>query len=64
MNQDMSSAPAPMPEQPKKSNTGLIVAVVVVVLLCICCVVAGGAYYLYQNGDKFFGAGAVLLQAL
>ncbi len=62
MNQDMSSAP--MPEQPKKSNTGLIIAVVVVVVLCLCCVAAGGAYYLYQNGDQIFGTGALLLQTL
>jgi hypothetical protein len=64
MNQDMSGAQAPMPEQPKKSNTGIIIAVVVVVVLCICCVAAGGIYYLYQNGDKLFGTGAMLLSAL
>ena len=64
MNQDMSSAPEPMPEQPKKSKTGLIIAVVVVVVLCLCCAAAGGAYYLYQNGDKLFGTGALLLQAM
>jgi len=29
-------------EQPKKSNTGLIIGIVVVVLLCCCCIVAIG----------------------
>jgi hypothetical protein len=29
-------------EQPKKSNTGLIIGIVVVVLLCCCCLVIGG----------------------
>ncbi len=57
MNQSMSSAPTPMPEQPKKSNTGLIIAVIVIVVLCLCCAVIGGGYYLYQNGDKIFGTG-------
>jgi hypothetical protein len=28
------------PEQPKKSNTGLIIGIVVVVLLCCCCITA------------------------
>ncbi|MEW6406358.1 MAG: hypothetical protein AB1649_31630 [Chloroflexota bacterium] len=34
------------PEQPKKSNTGIIIAVVVVVLLCCCCVIGLGGYFL------------------
>ncbi len=60
MNQDMS-APSPLPEQPKKNNSGLIIAIVVVVLLCLCCIALGGIYYLYQNGDRIFGTGATLL---
>jgi hypothetical protein len=28
------------PEQPKKSNTGMIIGIVVVVLLCCCCITA------------------------
>jgi hypothetical protein len=36
------------PEQPKKSNTGIIIAIVVVVLLCCCCI--GGALA-WQYGD-------------
>jgi hypothetical protein len=51
MNQDMSSAP--MPVQPKKSNTTLIVAVVVVVLCCLCAITAG---VLYQFGDQILKA--------
>jgi hypothetical protein len=64
MTQDMSSAPDPMPEAPKKSNTPIIIAVIVIVVLCICCAIAGGAYYLYQNGDKLFGTGLLLMQSL
>ena len=64
MNADMSSAPAPMPQEPKKSNTPIIIAVIVVVVLCLCCVVLGGGYYLYQNGDKIFGTGFQLMQSL
>jgi hypothetical protein len=64
MNPDMSSAPAPMPEAPKKSNTPIIIAIVVVVVLCICCAIVGGGYYLYQNGDKIFGTGMMLIQPL
>ena len=64
MNPEMSSAPDPMPEAPKKSNTPIIIAVIVVVVLCLCCAIAGGAYYLYQNGDKLFGTGLLLIQSL
>lgn len=64
MNQDMSATPSPMPDQPKKNNTGLIVAIIVLVVLCLCCVALGGIYYLYQNGDKIFGTGALMLQAI
>jgi len=64
MNPDMSPAPAPMPEAPKKNNTPLIIAIIVVVVLCICCVGGGGIYYLYQNGDKIFGTGLLLMQSL
>jgi hypothetical protein len=40
----MSEMPVtPSTEEPKKTNTGLIIGIVVVVLLCCCCaVVAGG----------------------
>jgi len=59
------SAPSPMPAEPqKKNNTPIIIAVVVVLVLCCCCAVAFGGYYLYQNGDQLFGAGALLMQAL
>jgi hypothetical protein len=33
------------PEQPKKSNTGMIIGIVVVVLLCCCCAIALGGYF-------------------
>jgi hypothetical protein len=35
----------PMPEEPKKSKTGIIIAVVVGVLLCCCCITAVGLWY-------------------
>jgi hypothetical protein len=53
MNQSMPPTPAPMPEQPKKSNTWLIVVIVVVVLCCLCLIV-GGAFY--QYGDQILKA--------
>lgn len=52
MNQDYMSAPAPapLPEEPKKStNTWLIVGIVVVVLCCCCLITLG---LLYQYGDQ------------
>jgi hypothetical protein len=36
------------PEQPRRSNTGIIIAVVVVLLLCCCCIAAA---LLWQFGD-------------
>ncbi len=53
MNQSMPPAPAPMMEQPKKSNTWLIVVIVLIVLCCICAIVAAG---LYQYGDQIMRA--------
>lgn len=42
------------PEQPKKSNTGLIIAIVVAVLLCCCC--ASIIILAYQFGDQIIQA--------
>ncbi len=53
MNQSMPPEPTPMPEQPKKSNTGLIIAIVIIVLCCLCIVVGG---LLYQFGDQILKA--------
>lgn len=63
MNDNMS-APTPMPDAPKKNNTPMIIAVVVIVVLCCCCLAGGLGYYFYQNGDKIFNAGAMLLSAM
>lgn len=52
MNPDMSSAPAPMPQEPKKSNTWLIVGIVLVVLCCCCIIVVAS----YQYGDQILKA--------
>lgn len=41
----MSEMPVTPGEQPKKSNTGLIIGVVVAVLLCCCCVIALGGWF-------------------
>ena len=35
----------PTEEQPKTSNTGLIIGIVVVVLLCCCCEVLAGGWF-------------------
>ncbi len=46
----MSEAPVtPAPEEPKKSNQGLIIGIVVAVLLCCCCVVVIGLWF---GGDS------------
>lgn len=45
--------PAPIPEQPKKSNTTLIIAVVAVVVLCCCCIALALAW---QYGDQILQA--------
>lgn len=49
------------PEQPKKSNTGLIIAVVAVVLLCCCCIGAAGAWWLWNNGDQLVQGASTLV---
>ena len=41
------------PQEPRKSNTGLIVAVVAVVVLCCCCITAA---VLWQYGDAIMQA--------
>jgi hypothetical protein len=40
----MNEMPVTPTEEPKKSNTGLIIGIVVVVLLCCCCAVGAGAW--------------------
>jgi hypothetical protein len=52
--------PDPLPVEPKKNRTGIIIAVVVVVLCCCCLFVGSLSYYLYQNGDALFGNGALI----
>lgn len=52
MNETIQS---PIPDAPKKSNTGLIIGIVVAVVLCCCCVLAIAGWYfgdtlLYQLG--------------
>lgn len=41
----MSEMPVTPEEQPKKSNTGLVIGIVVAVLLCCCCVIALGGWF-------------------
>ena len=48
MNQDMSATPSPMPEQPRKSNTWIIIGIAVLVLCCLCLIVFWAAW---QYGD-------------
>ena len=40
----MNEMPVTPNEEPKKSNTGLIIGIVVVVLLCCCCAVGAGGW--------------------
>ena len=42
----------PAPEEPRKSNTPLIIGAVVAVVLCCCCITV---VLLYQYGDQIFG---------
>jgi len=55
MNENMPSVPtpAPLPEEPKKNNTWLIVGVILVVLCCLCVIVLGVGY---QFGDQILKA--------
>ncbi len=46
-------AGTPMPEAPKKSNTGLIIGIVAAVVLCCCCIFLVVAY---QFGDQIMQA--------
>ncbi len=69
MNQDMPSTPEPAPlpivEEPKKNNNNIwLIVGIVLVVLCCCCLIAAAGVYLYQNGDRLFGTGALLLSAL
>ena len=48
MTQDMPATPSPMPEQPAKRNTWLIIVIVVLVLCCLCVLLLGAAW---QFGD-------------
>ena len=49
----METPITPAPEEPKKSNTGLIIGVVTVVVLCCCCI---AAVALWQYGDALMQA--------
>ena len=44
---------SPAPDEPRRSNTPLIIGAVVVVLLCCCCVVLALAW---QYGDQIIQA--------
>jgi hypothetical protein len=51
----------PMPVEPKKNRTGMIITIIVIVLCCCCLIVGGAGYWLWQNGDKLpLGTGAIL----
>ncbi|MEI7849854.1 MAG: hypothetical protein WCK35_28940 [Chloroflexota bacterium] len=57
------SMPEPLPVEPKKNRTPMIIAIVLAVLCC-CCLIGGLAgYWLWQNGDSLVGT-SVLLNAL
>ena len=46
----MNEMPVTPSEEPKKSNTGLIIGIVVVVLLCCCCAFVAGGWCFGDNG--------------
>jgi hypothetical protein len=50
MNQELPPAPAPLAEQPKKSNNWAVITAVVVVVLCCCCIAALAIGW--QYGDQ------------
>jgi flagellar basal body-associated protein FliL len=53
-----------MTPAPKKSRSGLIIAIILIVLCCCCVVVAGGGYWLWNNGDRLLGTGAIIINSL
>ena len=53
----------PLPPEPKKNRTGMIIAIVAVVLCCCCLVSLGLGYWLWNNGDQLLGIGALLRSA-
>ena len=42
----------------------IVVAVILVILCCCCLVVGGGLYWLWNNGDEFFGLAIQLAYSL
>jgi hypothetical protein len=52
----MNEMPVTPSEEPKKSNTGIIIGVVVAVVLCCCCFAAIGGWWLWNNGDALLGS--------
>jgi hypothetical protein len=56
------SMPEPLPDQPKKNNTGMIIAVVVIILCCCCVLILVGGWYYGDNIMKMLpaGTGAIL----
>jgi DNA-binding transcriptional regulator of glucitol operon len=48
----------PMPIEPKKNRTGLIIAVVVIVLCCCCLVVAGIGWSFGDSILQLFNGGS------
>ena len=48
MNQDVSATPSPKPEEPRKSNTWIIIAIAVLVICCLSLIVLWAAW---QYGD-------------
>ena len=49
MTQDMSTPPSPMPEQPRRSNTWIIILIAVLVVCCLCAIALWAAW---QFGDQ------------
>jgi hypothetical protein len=60
----MNEMPVTPIEEPKKSNTPIIIGVVVVVLLCCCCFTAIGVWWLWNNGDSLMNTSSLMQQLI
>ena len=69
MTTDMGTTPQmdatpPAGGQNNRQRNIIIGVVVAVILLCCCCIALVGGYWLFQNGDRFFGQQSQLLPLL
>jgi hypothetical protein len=56
---DVPISPEPA-QQSSGGNRTLIIVLVVLLVLCCCCACIGAGAAAWQNGDKWFGTGALI----